>query len=437
MRPERGSLPRFLLVWAGQLLSRLGSGITAFALGVYLYRQTGSVAVYSFLLLVAFLPSVVLSPVGGVIADRRERLRLMILGDLGGAAGILLVMLALLFGTGSGAAVYIGVGITSLFGALHAPAFKASVTDLLDEADYSRASGMVQLAEASRYLLAPVIAAFLMAHMALWSIMAVDMASFLAGAVAVAVVRRRATARGRATVHRPAAPKAPAAPGAANGDGKLRALLLRDLAGGFAYLRARRDLQRLLLLTTAVTFFTGLLQSLFGPLVLSIASAQVFGSVQSIAATGMLASCVVIGAGRAGRNQRRVLGVSLFVLGAAFLGIGLGPNVVLITISAFGLFLALPFVNTSLEVLFRTGVTDKVQGRVWSLISLVSQTGMLIAFGVAGILADRVFEPLLSDNSPGRGIAVMIALSGLIVMMLSRVRITAVMPGSPRVEHAA
>ena len=431
MRPERGSLPRFLLVWAGQLLSRLGSGITAFALGVYLYRQTGSVAVYSFLLLVAFLPSVVLSPVGGVIADRRERLRLMILGDLGGAAGILLVMLALLFGTGSGAAVYIGVGITSLFGALHAPAFKASVTDLLDEADYSRASGMVQLAEASRYLLAPVIAAFLMAHMALWSIMSVDMASFLAGAVAVAVVRRRAT------VHRPAAPKAPAAPGAANGDGKLRALLLRDLAGGFAYLRARRDLQRLLLLTTAVTFFTGLLQSLFGPLVLSIASAQVFGSVQSIAATGMLASCVVIGAGRAGRNQRRVLGVSLFVLGAAFLGIGLGPNVVLITISAFGLFLALPFVNTSLEVLFRTGVTDKVQGRVWSLISLVSQTGMLIAFRVAGILADRVFEPLLSDNSPGRGIAVMIALSGLIVMMLSRVRITAVMPGSPRVEHAA
>jgi len=361
----------------------------------------------------------------------------MILGDLGGAAGILMVMLALVFGTGSGAAVYIGVGITSLFGALHAPAFKASVTDLLDEADYSRASGMVQLAEASRYLLAPVIAAFLMAHMALWSIMAVDMASFLAGAVAVAVVRRRAAARGRATVHRPAAPKAPAAPGAANGDGKLRALLLRDLAGGFAYLRARRDLQRLLFLTTAITFSTGLLQSLFGPLVLSIASAQVFGSVQSIAATGMLASCVVIGAGRAGRNQRRVLGVSLFVLGAAFLGIGLGPNVVLITISAFGLFLALPFVNTSLEVLFRTGVTDKVQGRVWSLISLVSQTGMLIAFRVAGILADRVFEPLLSDNSPGRGIAVMIALSGLIVMMLSRVRITAVMPGSPRVEHAA
>ena len=59
------SFSRFSVVWAGQLLSRLGSGMSAFALGVYMYETNGRVSAYSLLLLAAFLPSTVLAPVGG------------------------------------------------------------------------------------------------------------------------------------------------------------------------------------------------------------------------------------------------------------------------------------------------------------------------------------------------------------------------------------
>ena len=72
----------FLIIWVGQLLSRIGSGISAFALGVYLLQKTGFTSSYSFLLLAAFLPAVMLAPVGGVIADRKDRKQMMAVGDL-------------------------------------------------------------------------------------------------------------------------------------------------------------------------------------------------------------------------------------------------------------------------------------------------------------------------------------------------------------------
>jgi len=64
MTQTHKSFSFFMVVWTGQLLSRIGNGITAFSLGVYLFQKTGSTTTYSMLLLCAFLPSVLLTPVG-------------------------------------------------------------------------------------------------------------------------------------------------------------------------------------------------------------------------------------------------------------------------------------------------------------------------------------------------------------------------------------
>jgi hypothetical protein len=95
-------------------------------------------------------------------------------------------------------------------------------------------------------------------------------------------------------------------------------------------------------------------------------------------------------------------------------------------------FSALPFINTSLEVLIRKNVENKVQGRVWSIVSLISQLGMIIAFSIAGILADKIFNPMLEKDGllassvgkiigtgQGRGIGFMFLLSGLLVGLVS------------------
>jgi DHA3 family macrolide efflux protein-like MFS transporter len=132
----------FFIIWTGQLLSRIGSGISAFALGIYLFQRTGSTTTYSFLLLCAFPPSVLFAPLGGVIADRKDRKLMMVVGDLGSSFGILFIIVMFLLYPDKQWPIYLGVAMSSLCVALHSPAFKASVTDLLDEKAYSKASGL-------------------------------------------------------------------------------------------------------------------------------------------------------------------------------------------------------------------------------------------------------------------------------------------------------
>lgn len=73
-------MKKFRMIWIGELFSCIGSGMTAFALSVYVFQMTGSAAYVSLVTLLAYLPSILLSPIGGVLADRYDRRFLMILG---------------------------------------------------------------------------------------------------------------------------------------------------------------------------------------------------------------------------------------------------------------------------------------------------------------------------------------------------------------------
>lgn len=69
---------RFLIVWVGQLISSIGSGLTAFSLGIYAFGKTHSATSYSLIILFAFLPTFILKPIGGVLTDRLDRKLMMI-----------------------------------------------------------------------------------------------------------------------------------------------------------------------------------------------------------------------------------------------------------------------------------------------------------------------------------------------------------------------
>lgn len=99
LRLFTGGIGVFLLVWFGQLISLIGSGLTSFALGVWVYKRTGSVTQFSLILLFALLRSILISPVAGALVDRWNRRKCMIVSDLG--AGITTVAIALLLATGN------------------------------------------------------------------------------------------------------------------------------------------------------------------------------------------------------------------------------------------------------------------------------------------------------------------------------------------------
>lgn len=397
-------MKKFMIIWLGELISGIGSGMTAFALAVYAYQTTGSVTLVSVISLAAFLPTILLSPLGGVLADRYDRRLLMIIGDLCSGLGLLYVLWNIHAGTGSMLPVIAGVAFNAVFVALMEPAFKATITDLLTEEEYARASGMVQIAGNARYLISPVLAGMLLTVSDIRLILLLDICTFFITITTVAIVR-----------------KSIAKPVRAESEGALA-----EMREGFAVLKENRGISNLIVLMAFVCFFVGFLQTLIGPMVLAVSDAATVGTLESVCAVGMLVGSVIIGV--TGIRGSYVRSLQCAGMAAAFFMALSGISVRLSVTGAgiFLFFLALPFLNTSADVLVRSNVAGELQGRVWGIISLLSQAGTALSFAISGVLADHIFEPMLAEDGilagsigsligtgQGRGIGFMLILSGL------------------------
>lgn len=175
---KKSNFKRFLLLWTGELVSGIGGGLTSFGLGVYVFGQTGSAADMALVTLLAFLPTLLLSVPAGVLADRYDRRMLMMLGDGCSAVGILFILVCMLSGGASLTEICIGVTISSIFFSLLEPSYRATVTDLLDTEEYSRASGMVSLAGSARYLISPILAGVLLTVSDIRLLLILDIGTF-------------------------------------------------------------------------------------------------------------------------------------------------------------------------------------------------------------------------------------------------------------------
>ena len=89
---SHSSFRKFMILWSGELLSSIGSGMTAFGLGIYVYNQTGKASATAFVTLLAFVPYLIFSVPAGVLADRYDRRLLMILGDSLSALGLVFIL---------------------------------------------------------------------------------------------------------------------------------------------------------------------------------------------------------------------------------------------------------------------------------------------------------------------------------------------------------
>lgn len=175
---QRSNYNKFLLLWSGELVSAIGSGLTSFGLGVYVFRETGSAADMALVALLAFLPVLLLSAPAGVLADRYDRRILMMAGDGLSALGLVYILICMLTGEAQLYQICIGVFISSVFSSLLEPSYKATVTDLLTKEEYSRAGGMVSIAGSARYLISPLIAGFLLTVSDVKMLLMIDIGTF-------------------------------------------------------------------------------------------------------------------------------------------------------------------------------------------------------------------------------------------------------------------
>lgn len=391
----KNNFGKFLLLWAGELISSIGGGLTSFGLGVYIFRQTGSAASMAIVTLLGFLPTLLLSVPAGALADRYDRRLLMMIGDGCSALGVIYILLCMVRGNASVTQICIGVFVSACFSALLEPSFRATITDLLSKEEFSKASGLVSLAGSARYLFSPVIAGFLLSISDVKLLLVIDICTFFLTVISAAMVRRGIGAK---KIEK----KEP---------------LLQSLREGWDILRGRRGVLTLVLVSSIITLFMGVFQILAEPLILSFADAKTLGVAETICASGMLVSGLFLGMRGLKKDYVKTLGIALIFSGFAMLGFGLWENILVLCIFGFLFFAALPFANNCLDYLVRTNVPDDAQGRVWGLIGFISQIGYVIAYGVSGALADMLGN--IGGRGVGRGAAVVIMIAGICLMLSS------------------
>jgi MFS transporter, DHA3 family, macrolide efflux protein len=371
----------FAVIWAGQLASLLGTGLTRFALLLWLYEQTGQATSMALLGFFSFGASVVASPFAGVLVDRLDRRWVLIGADTG--AGLMTLLLFALDRADSLQVwhLYGTAALTGVFEAFQLPAFTAATTTLVPKSQYARVSGMRSLSMSMGDIGAPLLAGTLLAVVGLAGVLLIDIATFLIAVSTLFWVR----------IPRPVDTAEPA-PTSRN--------TWSDMGTGFGYILQRPGLVGLLIIFAGINLFGALTYLALVPTMVLARSGgdrMALASVQAALGLGGLVGglCVSLWGG----PMRRIHGI-LAANGLSFLlgdfGFAVGRGVSAWIVAAFVAEFFLPFMFAANRALWQAKVPPALQGRVFSVQVMLQRASLPVGYLAAGPLADHVFEPAMA-----------------------------------------
>jgi MFS family permease len=397
----------FIVVWLGQLFSIIGSGLTGFVLGVWVYQQTGSATAFALNQLAFALPHVLVLTMAGVLVDRWDRRHLLLLCDATAALTTLGLAVLLYSGRLEVWHTYLVNAAWGVIAALQVPALLAATPALVPRRHLMRAAGLSRSAIALGLLASPLLAGVLLPVIGLVGVVLVDFASYFFALSALLLVRIPRPAR--VAEHQAPAP------------------LWRSALEGWHYVAAQPGFRGILGYLAVVNLALHMARVLALPMVLTFTSPQTLAWMVSVGVGGMIAGGLSLALCPI-PPQRRMTGLLLGGLlgGLGLVTMGLRPSPVLVAIGMFGAYFSLPVIDSCVDVIWQTRTPAWVHGRVSASFRLAGAISAPVAYASAGPLADRVFEPMLAaggrlaaalgpgfGSGPGRGTGLMYVLLGL------------------------
>lgn len=384
-QPTRLWNKNYLLLWQGQFVSRLGNQAFDLAMALWIVQLTGSAAIMGLLVAVSNIPTLLLSPVGGVLADRHSRKRIIVLSDLLSglavlalaagaylAADMIEIQLALVF------AVSI---VLSVIGSFFGPAISAAIPDLVPKDRLAGANSMGQLSMQLSLFIGSALSGTAFRLLGAPLLFLINGLTFLFSAASESLITipQRLNAQHSRWQDRFAAFK-------------------RDLAAGFRYVWSNSGLRAMVLISAVGNFFSApfiILMQFYVKDYLGVAIDWV-GFLASAFGVGAMIGFVVVGMlPLTGRARARML---LGVMFADSITYGLlvfapGPFAAMGLVVLAGATSAIITVN--ITTLVQMSTPQEMRGRVFGLLSTIAGSITPVAYGLSGIVAD-----LLDRNIP-------------------------------------
>lgn len=358
---DRPRTSTFLWVALTQLMSMLGTGLTSFALGIWVLQETGSVTRFALISVMAVTPAILLSPVAGAVADRFDRRRVMLIAD--GIAGLATAGLVWLILSGGLELwyIYVYACVGSAANAFQRPAYLAAITQLVPKQYLGQANGLVTLGTSAADLLAALAGGILIGLFGLGWVVAVDVVTFLVATTVLLVVRFPDRLWHRRE------------------EG-----FWSEVAGGFRYIARRRPLVVMVIFFVVFNLLFAAPLVLVPSYVLATSNPQTVGVVLATGGLGALAGAVLMGLW--GGTARRAVGMvgGTVTLGLGVTLTGLTPVAWVQCLGLFVVYGSLVVLNAHWLSLIQTKVGIELQGRVLAVNQMLAMSTMPIGFLTIG-----------------------------------------------------
>jgi len=377
MKKEIKALKSYLLLWATQAFSGLGSGMTSFALVLWLYQTSGSALQTALMSVCSYAPYVVMSIFAGTLSDRWDKKRTMLVCDL--LAALSTVAILVLYKTAQLAPwhMYVLNALSGLMNTVQRPASDVAATLLAPPEYYQKTSGLRSFSSSLTTILTPVIASAVYAFGGMEMIIAFDLFTFAAAFLVLLFFIR-----------------IPEPPRKETQQEKL----LDAAKAGLKWLRQNPLILKLIFFLAWINLVASAFDAALPAYLLSVPNGgeTVLGLVQSCAGMATLVGSVIVTLSPKPKNRVRMVCITLMISMSTenfLLAFSRTPAVWCIG-SILG-WLSIPLMNANLDVIMRVSIPPEMQGRVFSCRNTLQFFTIPVGFLLGGWMVDDVFEPLM------------------------------------------
>lgn len=378
-------LKPYLLLWGTQALSTLGSGMTSYALVLWLYLRSGSALETALLSVCSYAPYVVMSIFAGALSDRWNKKRTMLVCDLLAALSTVTVFLLIRTHSLSARHLYALNALSGLMNTIQQPAGEIAATLLIPKDYYQKTSGLRSFSQSLNSILTPILATALFAFAGIDAVIAADLATFALAFLTLLLFIR---------IPEQDVPR------------QEQESLLLSARKGLRWLRENPLIFTLILYLACINLVASVYDAALPAMLLSKQNGgeTVLGAVNTCVGLATLAGSVLVTFLPAPNNRVKVISLSLlFSMSSENFLLAFGKTPLVWCAGAVLGWLFIPLMNANLDVILRSSIPLEMQGRVYSCRNTLQFFTIPIGFLLGGVLVDKVFEPLMAKQ-PANGL---------------------------------
>ena len=401
----KNNLRDFYILWSTQSLSQLGSAVTAFALTLWLYENTGSALSTAALRICTYAPYVIMSIFAGAISDKFDKKRTMLVCDLLAAFSTIAVFILYKTDLLCVWHLYLINAISGLMNTVQQPASEVAYTMIIPKEYYQKTGGLQSLSRSLVTIGNPLIASAIYGLAGLDAAIVFDLATFAIAFLALLIFIR--------------IPKVPM-------EGEENGSILRLAKEGLKYLKNNPMILTVILFMAGVNFVASAFDAVLPAYILPNPRGgnTVLGIVTSCSGVAMVAGSLLATVMPKPKNRVRVIYLSmLFSLATENFLLAFSRTPLLWCIGQVLGWIFVPVMSTNQNVIMKNTIPANLQGRVYACRNTLQFFTIPIGLMFGGFMVDEVCEPVMAHGSgflevlfgsgKGSGAALMLFILGI------------------------